>query len=176
MKQLFQCEKCGIWFRDSNDCKQHELKCQQLFPIKGIFISLSPIDKNEKIDINILEYPNACLEGKDEVKLFSSYHLNSIPLNVLHLDKVHVVNYEWQGDYLDTVGIYTTDFSKEHEDKCIQELLKYRKEHLLKQYAEAMKFWQQNIKQLERNIWTNDTLNIQRQKDSKICYERNYVE
>ncbi len=115
MKTKFVCEKCNTCFETENECKKHEKCCQKILPIKGIFIG----DDNENIKIKIIEYPTASLYGQNKIKLINnSYHAVSFEIDFLHLDDVM--------EYSAGIGIFTKDFSKDYEEKCIKRLIKRR--------------------------------------------------
>ena len=119
----YVCDKCKRSFNDEKDYKEHIEYCQKSFPIKGIFIERFLICENgrQELGIEIKYYKNAILIDKDTICLVpQSRYADDVfttKLNQLFLDKISTYD---EGEYF---GIYTTNFSKEYEDECIEKLL-----------------------------------------------------
>ena len=145
MNKMFYCEKCGQNYFNEEECVEHEKYCGKKYPVKCIVIENMLLNENENITFNVFAYPNAVLIGKDRVKLIpNSYHVEPVEINQLFLDEVRMFD--------EYIGMYTTNFSDEYEQECINKILEYRKNDLqneLKDYKESIEL---NIKNIERNL------------------------
>ena len=146
MREWYICDKCSKVFYNREECVKHEGECNINMPIKGMFISLLYMDNGERLKIEVNEYPKAVRVNGDEVRLVDSEHVDSIPISNLELDRIHRCGYEYDGDYVKTVGIYTMNFDKEYERKCINKLIEYRRNWLRNEYEDYTKMHVVNLK------------------------------
>lgn len=158
MKTKFVCEKCNKCFETENECIEHEKICclKESLPIKGIFIGT---DNDENFEIYIMEYPTATLFEKNKIKLVGeSYHFIPFEISKLNLEEIYEYNYA-------SLGIFTTNFSKEHEEECIDKLIKRNKE-IFKDYLEAsIKNAKEKLEKLKNTEYKIDEIKIERKKD-----------
>jgi len=142
MKNMYLCEVCGKSFETEKECKKHEKNCNTDIKIKCISLvwKFNNIKQPEYI-IEIVEYQKA-KRFNGVYKLCKWYDYTD--WQELELDKVI---YE-----MGINKIYTTDFSKETEQKYIN-LLKTNEQQCIKHDQEIL------VKQLEG---LNNNIQIER--------------
>ena len=141
------CDKCKRSFNNENDYNEHIECCQKSFPIKGIFVErrfLKNENEDQQLTIIINHYKNAVLIDKNMICLVpdSRYRecVFTTNLNLLFLYKITTYD---EGEYF---GIYTTNFSEEYENECIEKILKKLKEDHLESLESYKKDIERNVK------------------------------
>ena len=157
------CTNCNYRFESEKEYEEHLQYCQKPYPVKGIFL-YKCTDKEENPFIQIVYYNNAILYGKNTIQLVkNSRYIEPIKIDKLHLEEFHHIG---DGDYF---GVYTTDFSDEHEQECIKKLLEYYKETIIS-YIESMeknlKDWKEYLKDYD-----NKKPEVNINKECKMIFE-----
>lgn len=162
MKQIFQCQKCRQIFSDKNSCSIHEQICQSKIPIRAFVIN---INTEQNLQIEIHDYPDAYLLDQECIKLFNDYCAPKINKNFL--EKIHRCGYEYEGDYCTKVVIYSNNFNEDHQNECIEKLLKFKRQKLIEQRETRLKDIDNNIRFID-----NRTFKIEHYNNSRYDLER----
>ena len=143
MKKLYQCEICGNTFGTEKECKEHEKICNTEVKIKCISLVWNVSKSLHTIEI--VEYQK--VKYFDGVYKLCTWYDNTdweeLTLDEIIYDGASCVN-----------KIYTTDFSKETEQKYIN-LLKKNEQQFIQQDQEILNKQLESVNtnlQIERRI------------------------
>lgn len=132
-KNIYRCSCCNDSFEDEAECKEHEIVCGKHVDVKTICMRKDLVSGNPYFYITVDKWP---MERYLTIK-----------------QSVDTILHNSCGSTEETCRIYTTDLSKETENKFKLELLNHKRtilEGRLKRASESITYIDKEIKKIIR--------------------------